>query len=176
MNAARTLWLALLLAVVVIATIVILPRLTNRNPVGNTLTVYYTKASDGTSQVSWPVSMRPMQSGESASEHIHNAALYAAVQSIAGPPADVAAVRFPIGTRVLSVLVNGSTATVDISGDVKKQGRGTFGENGEFKSLVYTLTSVPGIDAVAVLVDGQKLDTLPGGHLELDQPLHRADF
>jgi N-acetylmuramoyl-L-alanine amidase len=152
--------------------------LSHRNPntVGDTLNIYYTKASDGTSEVSWPVSMRPMQSGETSVEHTHNAALYAAVQTIAGPPADVQAVRFPTGTRVLSVTVTGTTATVDLSGEVKNQAGGTFGENGEFKSLVFTLTSVPGIDAVAVLIDGQKLDTLPGGHVELDQPLHRGDF
>jgi N-acetylmuramoyl-L-alanine amidase len=152
--------------------------LSHRNPntVGDTLNIYYTKASDGTSEVSWPVSMRPMQSGETSVEHTHNAALYAAVQTIAGPPADVQAVRFPTGTRVLGVTVTGTTATVNLSGEVKNQAGGTFGENGEFKSLVFTLTSVPGIDAVAVLIDGQKLDTLPGGHVELDQPLHRGDF
>jgi len=152
--------------------------LSHRNPntVGDTLDIYYTKASDGTSEVSWPVSMRPMQSGETSAEHTHNAALYAAVQTVAGPPADVQAVRFPAGTRVLGVTVAGTTATVDLSSDVARQAGGTFGENGEFKSLVFTLTAIPGIDAVAVLVDGKKLDTLPGGHLELDQPLHRGDF
>lgn len=152
--------------------------LSHRNPntVGDTLDIYYTKAADGTSEVSWPVSMRPMQSGETSAEHLHNSALYAAVQTIAGPPADVQAVRFPTGTRVIGVTVTGTTATVNLSGDVKNQPGGTFGENGEFKSLVFTLTAIPGIDAVAVLIDGQKLETLPGGHLELDQPLHRGDF
>jgi hypothetical protein len=29
---------------------------------------------------------------------------------------------------------------------------------------------------VQVTVDGVRLETLPGGHLELDQPLHRSDF
>lgn len=171
----RALWLIVLLVVVVGASVWFLAY-RNRNPVGDSLDIYYTKAADGTSEVSWPVSMRPMQSGETSAEHTHNAALYAAVQTVAGPPADVQAVRFPVGTRVLAVTVNGSTATVNLSGEVKNQGGGTFGENGEFKSLVYTMTAVPGIDAVAVLVDGQKLDTLPGGHFELDQPLHRTDF
>ena len=57
-----------------------------------------------------------------------------------------------------------------------EQAGGTFGENGEFKGLVYTITGIPGIDALKVTVGGQTLPTLPGGHLELDQPLHRSDF
>jgi len=139
------------------------------------LTVYYTKM-DGTSMGSWNVSMRPQQPGESSTEHLQNMALYAAVQSVAGPPGDVEAIRFPPGTHINTVSVHGSTATVDLSHEVTQQVGGTFGENGEFKGLVYTLTGVPGIDAVQVTVDGQKLETLPGGHVELDQPLHRSDF
>lgn len=146
------------------------------NAVGETIQIYYTKAADGTSEVAWPVSMRPPVAGESPAEHLKNAAQYAALQSVIGPAVDVQAVRFPAGTRVLSASVAGSTATVDLSGEVKNQPGGTFGENGEFKSLVYTLTALPGIDAVQVLVEGRKLDSLPGGHLELDTPLHRADF
>ena len=139
------------------------------------LAVYYTKM-DGTSMGSWNVSMRPQQPGESSAEHLKNMALYAAVQSAAGPPSDVEAIRFPPGTHINTVSVNGSTATVDLSHEVTQQVGGTFGENGEFKGLVYTLTGVPGINAVQVTVDGQKLETLPGGHVELDQPLHRSDF
>ncbi len=120
--------------------------------------------------------MRPRQPGESASEHLHNMALYAAVEAVAGPPNDVQAIRFPPGTRVLGVTVDGSTATVDLSRDVESQAGGTFGENGEFKALVYTVTGIPGIDAVAVRVDGARLETLPGGHLEIDDPLHRSDW
>jgi spore germination protein GerM len=142
---------------------------------GGTIAVYYTKI-DGTTLGAVRVSMRPPQPGESAAEHLHNTVLYAAVEAIAGPPNDVAAIRFPPGTRVLGVAVDGSTATVDLSKDVERQAGGTFGENGEFKALVYTVTGVPGIDAVAVTVDGARLETLPGGHLEIDEPLHRSDW
>ena len=138
------------------------------------LTVYYTKA-DGTSLGTWIVSLRPPAPGEGAAEHQHNAALYAAVQAVAGPPSDVQAVRFPTGTHVLGVSVSGSTATVDLSNDVAHES-GTFAENGEFKGLVYTVTGITGIDAVQITIGGQKMDTLPGGHLELDQPLHRSDW
>ncbi len=139
------------------------------------LVVYYTKV-DGRSLGTWTVSMRPQQTGESGPEHIHNEATIAAVQAVAGPPSDVQAVRFPAGTRVNGVTVNGTVATVDLSNEVTNQGGGSFGENGEFKGLVYTLTGIPDVDAVQVTIAGHKLQTLPGGHLELDTPLRRSDW
>lgn len=146
-----------------------------RSPIGQSITVYYTK-DDGTTEVPWTVSMRPQQPGESAPEHLRNTVLYAATQAIAGPPSSVSAVRFPPGTHVLAADVNDSTATVDLSEEVKNQTGGVLGESGEFKSLVWTLTALPGIDRVAVRVRGQTLSTLPGGHLELDEPLRRSDW
>jgi hypothetical protein len=140
-----------------------------------TLAVDYTKA-DGTTMGQMNVSLRPSQPGESAAEHLHNTVLYAAVQAVAGPPSDVQAIRFPPGTRVKSVSVDGTTATVDLSKEVEGQAGGTFGENGEFKALVYTITGIRGIDALQVLIEGNRVQTLPGGHLELDQPLHRSDW
>lgn len=142
---------------------------------GQTIAIYYTK-QDGTTLATTRVSMRPQQPGESAGEHLHNTALYAAVQAIAGPPNDVQAIRFPPGTRVRSLSISGSTATLDLSADVQRQAGGSFGENGEFKGLVYTLTGIPGISALQITVDGARVETLPGGHLELDQPLHRSDW
>jgi spore germination protein GerM len=150
--------------------------LSHRPPAaGGPLTVYYTTL-DGTTLANMSVSLRPQQPGESAAEHLRNTVLYAAVQAVAGPPSDVQAIRFPRGTRVMGASVSGTTATIDLSNDVEKQAGGTFGENGEFKALVYTLTAVPGIDAVKVTVGGHTLETLPGGHLEQDQPLHRSDW
>lgn len=120
--------------------------------------------------------MRPQEANESAAEHLQNAVLYAATQAVAGPPSDVQALRFPVGTHVLGASVNDSTATVDLSGEVKNQSAGVLGESGQFKSLVWTLTALPGISQVAVRVQGQTLSTLPGGHLELDEPLRRSDW
>lgn len=142
---------------------------------GSRISVYYTKL-DGGSEVPWTVSMRPQQAGESGAEHLHNTVLYAATQAVAGPPSDVAAIRFPAGTHVLSASVNDSTALVDLSGEVKNQNAGVLGESGQFKALVWTLTALPGIQQVAIRVQGQTLSTLPGGHLELDEPLRRSDW
>jgi germination protein M len=146
-----------------------------RSAVSEHVTIYYTKP-DGTTEVAWTVSMRPQQAGESAAEHLRNAALYAATQALAGPPSNVAAIRFPPGTHVLSADVNESTATVDLSKEVTDQRSGISGESGEFKALVWTLTALPGIDRVQVRVQGQKLETLPGGHFEIDEPLRRSDW
>ena len=146
----------------------------NQSPIGENITVYYTKI-DGKSEIPWTVSMRPQTSSESAQDHLRSAALYAATQAVAGPASTIAAVRFPPGTHVLSVDVTGSSADVDLSKDVANPS-GTFAETGEFKSLVWTLTALPGIGSVAVRVQGQRLDALPGGHLELDKPLHRSDW
>lgn len=146
-----------------------------RSPVGDRITVYYTKI-DGTTEVPWPVSMRPQQPGESASEHLRNTVLYAATQAVAGPPSNVSAIRFPAGTHVIGADVNDSIATVDLSKEVTGAASGVLGESGEFKALVWTLTALPGIDRVAVRVQGQTLSTLPGGHLELDEPLRRSDW
>jgi len=139
------------------------------------ITVYYT-AMDGTTEQPWNLSMRPRPAGTSDAEWEHDVALYAALQSVVGPPSDVQAVRFPSGTRVNDVTIHGSSITVDLSRAVESRSGGTFGENGEFKSLVYSMTALPGITAVQVTVDGKTLETLPGGHLELDAPLHRTDF
>jgi spore germination protein GerM len=143
--------------------------------VSENLAIYYTKA-DGTSLGTWSVSMRPRVGGESDAEHLHNIALYAAVQAVAGPPSDVNAVRFPSATHVTNVTVNGPIATVDLSTEVGAASGGSYEENGEFKGLVYTLTGIPTINAVQILVAGRKVETLPGGHLELDQPLRRSDW
>ncbi len=165
------LWIAVLAIIAIIAWY-----WTSHRPssVGDRITVYYAKP-DGRTMVPWTVSMRPQQPGESAREHLHNAAVYAATQAVAGPPSSVPAVRFPPGTHVLTADVNDSTAMVDLSAQVKNQA-GMLGESAEFKSLVWTLTALPGVAQVAIRVQGQKLDTLPGGHLEIDEPLRRSDW
>ena len=140
-----------------------------------TLEVYYVQ-QDGTTLGTWDVSVRAPAAGESSAETLHDLATYAAVQAVAGPPAQTSAVRFPPGTRVRAVSVNGATAIVDLSGAVASGSGGSFEENGEFKGLVYTLTGIPSINAVQITIEGRTVETLPGGHLELDAPLRRSDW
>jgi spore germination protein GerM len=167
---------ALLAALLVIVAAAAWYVISSRGSVGSeNLTVYYTQ-SDGTTLNHWTVSMRPRQTGESDAEHLHNQVLYAAVQAVAGPPSDVSAVRFPQGTHVVNASVAGGIATVDLSSDVASAAGGSYQESAEFKGLVYTLTGIPSVNAVQVLVADRNVETLPGGHLELDQPLRRTDW
>ena len=41
-------------------------------------------------------------------------------------------------------------------------------------AIVATLTEVPGVKKVQILVEGQKITTL-NGHLDLEEPLERND-
>jgi hypothetical protein len=147
---------------------------TQRPPQSSLLTIYYTKM-DGTSLGTWTISQRGPQPGETPEQYRRYQALYAAVQEVAGPPSDVQAIRFPPGTRVDGVTIDGSVANVDLSPEVMQQS-GTFGENGQFKALVFTETAVPGIGAVQVTVGGRVVQTLAHGNFELDAPLRRSDW
>jgi spore germination protein GerM len=140
----------------------------HRSPSPETIAVYYTQL-DGTTVVPWRVSLGPARDPRSV-------AFYAAVQTVAGPPAGVDAVRFPAGTRVLSTDLDGTTAVVDLSSEVGAKVEGSFTEAAEFKALVYSLTALPGVSAVRVQIGGATVATLPGGHLELDEPLSRQSF
>jgi spore germination protein GerM len=133
-----------------------------------TVTVYYTKY-DGTTEVPYSVTLGTAHDTQSI-------AFYAATQAVAGPPPSVEAIRFPAGTHLLSLDVRDGTATVDLSGDVNKYGGGSLDEGGMFKSLVWTLTAVHGINAVSIRIDGSRVATLPAGHLELDEPLSRSSW
>ncbi|MBV9269698.1 MAG: GerMN domain-containing protein, partial [Candidatus Eremiobacteraeota bacterium] len=173
-NRANTpLWLLLAFVVIVAGSFLLLRH--PKSAIGDHITVYYTK-TDGKTVVPWTVSMRPAQKGESPADRLHYAVLYGATQAVAGPDSSISAIRFPVGTHVRAVNVAGNVATIDLSADVKNQVGGSLAESGEFKALVWTLTALPGIEAVSVKVDGVKVDTLPGGHLELDQPLRRSDW
>jgi spore germination protein GerM len=132
------------------------------------ITVYYTEL-DGRTLGSYVVTL-------GAAHDPASVAFYAAVQALAGPPPNVRAVRFPAGTFAHRVLIDGSTAIVDLSGAIEQGVGGSFAELAEFKSLVWTLTALPGIASVRVKVDGAPLVTMPGGHLELDEPLTRANW
>lgn len=139
----------------------------NVSPSG-TITVYYTKF-DGATEVPYTVTL-------GTARDLKSVAFYAATQAIAGPPPNVDAIRFPTGTHVRSLDLDGTTAIVDLSSDINNVGGGSFDEGGMFKSLVWTLTALHGIDAVSVRVEGARVATIKGGHLELDEPLSRSSW
>jgi spore germination protein GerM len=133
------------------------------------IAVYYCK-TDGESLAKWVVSVNPNATDTKSM------AFYAVAQTLAGPPAETTAIRFPAGTVVRSVDASGPTAVVDLGGTIATEQSGSFAESGEFKALVWTLTSLPGVTAVQIKVDGARVPSLPGGHLELDEPLTRQSW
>lgn len=166
---------AFFLLILLIAVAAIAWYFTSHSAPPNRITVYYTKP-DGASEIPWTISVRPQQNGENAAQRQQYLVLYAASQAVAGPAPQVAALRFPAGTHVVAASVDGTTANVDLSADIAGGQRGAMNEGGEFKALVWTLTSLPGVDAVQVTVAGKKIATLPGGSFELDEPLRRSDW
>lgn len=132
-------------------------------------TVEFVDAGTGTLAPS-EYSVDPNLHGEGLAE-------YAATQLLAGPATGRdAVVLFPAGTT-LNTTLQGDTAVVDITGPIAKAYTGgADDESAMFKSLTYTLTNVPGVARVQVLIDGKKRAALPGGHVELDEPLTRETF
>jgi spore germination protein GerM len=147
-------------------------------PVADTITVYYCK-TDGETLVPWKVTMgvpRQPDPAASAVDYRSRVAIYATAQVLAGPPSGTEAIRFPSGTVARSVVVSGANATVDLVGPITSAQEGSFAESGEFKALVWSLTALPGIKTVAIEINGARVPTLPGGHLELDRPLARSSW
>jgi spore germination protein GerM len=167
MRTSRVLALIVLFVIAVGASWWWVHRATRPGP--DTITVYYSKV-DGTTLFPWQVSLGPARDP-------HSMAFYAAVQCVNGPPAGTEAIRFPSGTRVLAVDVTGNAVDVDLSREINASAEGGFAESAEFKALVWTLTQPSlGFSSVRVRIDGARVATLPGGHLELDEPLSRSSF
>jgi spore germination protein GerM len=138
-------------------------------PVEHQITVYYSKAGSDSL-----VAMRYTAGANLAGSAL---AQYAVSELVAGPPdANSTLIVFPADTRAHATL-NGATVDVDLAGSITKHyAGGASDEAGLFKSLTYTLTELPGVTAVQVSLNGQVEAALPGGHLELDEPLTRETF
>jgi spore germination protein GerM len=133
------------------------------------ITVYFCRAGTDT-LVPSPFSANPALQGEKL-----EAALVG--QLIAGPAdSQDSVVLFPAGTQA-TVSAAGDVVTVNFTGELaKKFHGGASDEVALFKSLTYTVTSVPGMTSVQILIDGRKRPTLPGGEFEIDEPLTRGTF
>ena len=138
-------------------------------PPTDQITVYYSKAGSD-ALVAFHYSAAPGLAGAPRAQ-------YAVEQLLAGP-LDPAAdlLTFPPDTRA-KVTLHDATAVVDLSGSITKRfSRGAGDEAGLFKSLTYTVTDIPGITAVQIHLNGAVVPALPGGQLELDEPLSRTTF
>jgi len=81
---------------------------------------------------------------------------------------------FPSGTKVRGVTVKDGVAYADFSAEFGSvRVTGSLDELMMLNSIVATLTEIPGIQKVQILVEGQKIAALKGGHLDLTDPLER---
>lgn len=77
----------------------------------------------------------------------------------------------PPGTELRGITLDGGVATVDFSEQLQSGFRGGSDNEGVvIYSIVNTLTSLPTIERVQILVEGQHINTI-GGHLDISGPL-----
>lgn len=92
---------------------------------------------------------------------------------ISGTPAISTAI--PEGTEVLGVEVAEGVATVDLSGEYD-DGGGSFGMFARLAQVVYTLTRLSDVDAVAFEIEGEAVTVFSSEGIELDGPQQRDDY
>jgi hypothetical protein len=79
---------------------------------------------------------------------------------------------WPNGATVRNVSIAGTTATVDVGG-ASANSAGSQAAEIAVQQLVWTVTAVPNIDAVTILIDGAPAADL-WGHVDISKPLRRA--
>jgi germination protein M len=102
----------------------------------------------------------------------------AAVTELLGGPAageTGMATVIPAGTHLFGITIDGSTATVDMTGTFGSGG-GTFSMLGRLAQLVYTVTQFSNVDTVKLRMDGQPVSVLGGEGIEIGNGMHRSDF
>ncbi|MFZ1946575.1 MAG: GerMN domain-containing protein [bacterium] len=96
---------------------------------------------------------------------------------IAGPAGGAGAGLFPADVSVRGVYINGKTAYIDFSRQIVDNFAG--GSAAEYllvASIVETVCAdFPEVDSVALLVDGEQVETI-GGHLDVSKALRARDW
>jgi spore germination protein GerM len=83
---------------------------------------------------------------------------------------------FPPNVKVLALKINNGLAEADFSKDLlKNEQSGSLYEMLLISSIVNTLTEFPEIKQVQLLVEGKKIDTFGGGHMDIIDPLRRNE-
>jgi spore germination protein GerM len=98
---------------------------------------------------------------------------------VAGTPMPAAeegdSTAIPEGTEILGVAIEGSLLEVDLSSEFESGG-GSLSMQLRVAQVVYTGTQFEGIDAVRILIDGDRRDALGGEGIAIAEPLTRRDF
>jgi hypothetical protein len=86
-----------------------------------------------------------------------------------------AATAIPEGTELLGVSREDSVLMVDLSSDFESGG-GSLSMQLRVGQVVYTGTQFEGIDAVRILIEGERVDAIGGEGIVVAEPLTRRDF
>ena len=93
-----------------------------------------------------------------------------------GPDQEVGATSaIPDGTELLGVRRDGSVLEVDVSSRFESGG-GSLSMQMRLAQLIYTGTQFVGIEAVRILIDGERVDSIGGEGVDVSEPLTRRDF
>jgi hypothetical protein len=81
----------------------------------------------------------------------------------------------PAGTRLLSVSLRDSVATIDVSREFESGG-GSLSMLLRVAQVIYTATQFDGVDRVAFKIDGKAVRAIGGEGVIVDPPVGRKDF
>ena len=81
----------------------------------------------------------------------------------------------PKGTRLLGISLDGTVATVDLSGEFASGG-GSLSMTARIAQVVYTLTQFKTITAVRFMLDGERVAAIGGEGVIVEAPQRRADW
>ena len=82
--------------------------------------------------------------------------------------------NLPDGVKLLGITVDQGIAYVDFSKEVSKRTMGSYEATMFIGSIVNTLTEIPGIKAVQILIEGKKR-VMYCGVLDIEEPLLRNE-
>lgn len=95
------------------------------------------------------------------------------MELIKGPRNSKLKTPIPLGTRILGVSIKKDIAYVNFSKELKKNHPGgSLGEILTIYSIVNTLTELPFIKKVQILIDSAIIESL-AGHMDISEPLER---
>lgn len=137
----------------------------HRDPQEVTVVLYF---ADAEAMYVWPEERVVEQGDESLPELLIN-------ELIAGPTSDDLHVTIPEETKLLGISIEDGVAFVDFSEEIRtKHWGGSAGELMTVGSIVNTLTELPEIEAVQLLVDGKVEDAI-WGHGVTSEPIERME-
>lgn len=88
----------------------------------------------------------------------------------------LSATCIPNNTKVLSVTLDGSTITLDLSQEFEKDHiGGSTGILMTFAPIVLSLTELQGVDAVSFKIEGKTVEDFKG-HISLNRPFKRSEY